>query len=148
MLEHVGKKNYEEYFKIVHRCMKDDGLALIQTISVCQGYVPQVEPWTNKYIFPGGMAPYPDQLIDATFGKFVIEDWHNMGFNYYRTLMAWHANFTQRWPQIEAKYGNRFKRMWEYFLLTSAAVFKSRKLHLWQVVLSKDGYAGGYVSYR
>jgi len=151
MMEHVGKKNYDEYFRICHRCLKDDGLVLIQTIAICQDYVPQVEPWVNKYIFPSGMAPYPQNFIDATFGKFVIEDWHNMGYNYSRTLVAWYHNFNKNWPQLQSKYDERFKRMWNYYLCCSASLFKTRKLNHWQVVLSKDGFApcaGGYVSVR
>jgi len=148
MLEHVGKKNYDEYFKICHRNLKDDGLALIHTIGVCHDFVPQVEPWCNKYIFPGGMTPYQHQIVKATFGRFVIEDWHNMGYNYYRTLNVWHKNFLKSWPQLEGKYDQRFKRMWEFFLCSSAALFKTRRLNLWQIVLSKDGFQGGYVSLR
>ena len=94
------------------------------------------------------MIPYHTQLINASYGKFVIEDWHNLGYSYYRTLIEWHKNFLKSWPKLEAKYGERFKRVWTYYLLFSAALFKSRKLALWQLVLSKDGYPNGYVSYR
>jgi len=148
MLEHVGKANYETYFKIIQKNLKDDGLVLIQTIGIAQDYVPQVEPWANKYIFPGGMAPYPDQFVKATFGKFIIEDWHNLGQNYGRTLHAWNENFQKNWPKLADKYDIRFKRMWTYFLLCSEALFNLRKLNNWQVVLSKDGYKGGYISFR
>lgn len=62
--------------------------------------------------------------------------------------MEWHKNFIKSWPELEPKYGARFKRVWEYYLLFSAALFKTGKLALWQIVLSKDGIRGGYISYR
>ena len=94
------------------------------------------------------MIPYHKQIIDAFYGKFIMEDLHNFGYSYFRTLIEWHKNFLKSWPKLEAKYGERFKRMWVYYLQYSAALFKTRKLALWQIVLSRDGYPGGYVSYR
>lgn len=152
MIEHVGKKNYAEFFTIANRCLKDDGLFLLHTISIGQDhYMPQVEPWTNKYIFPGGMIPYHGQLLNAMHAKFIMEDFHNFGFDYSRTLECWLANFNRNWPQLEEKYGDRFKRIWTFWLCASAAAFRTRKLTLTQLVLSKDGYRdsnGGYISYR
>lgn len=94
------------------------------------------------------MIPYHTQMVDATYGKFVIEDWHNFGMDYYRTLCCWYKNFEKSWPKLESKYGERFKRTWTYYLLFSAGLFKSRKLSLWQIVFSKDGLKDGYISYR
>jgi len=148
MIEHVGRANYSEYFDIARRCLSDDGLFLLHTIGIAQDYIPQVEPWLNKYIFPNGMIPYHTQLINASYGKFVIEDWHNFGYSYYRTLVQWDKNFRKSWPLLAAKYGERFFKIWTYYLLFSAALFKTRKLALWQIVLSKDGFPNGYVSYR
>jgi cyclopropane-fatty-acyl-phospholipid synthase len=73
-----------------------------------------------------------------------MEDLHNFGGDYDRTLMAWHANFEAGWPQIADRYDERFYRMWRYFLLTNAGSFRSRKLQLWQTVLSPEGVMSGY----
>lgn len=73
-----------------------------------------------------------------------MEDWHNFGADYDRTLMAWWANFDRAWPALEAKYGPRFYRMWKFYLQTFAAMFRSRNINLWQVVLSPRGVKGGY----
>ena len=59
--------------------------------------------------------------------------------------MAWHQNFEERWPEIADKYGERFYRLWRYFLLTNAGAFRSRRLQLWQLVLSPDGVREGYL---
>ena len=61
MIEHVGCKNYGEYFDIARRCLSEDGLFLLHTIGICHDYIPQVEPWLNKYIFPGNV-----QLFDGS----------------------------------------------------------------------------------
>jgi cyclopropane-fatty-acyl-phospholipid synthase len=57
--------------------------------------------------------------------NFVTEDWHNFGPHYVPTLLAWHANFEHAWPSLEDKYGERFRRMWRYYLLNSAGAFRA-----------------------
>jgi len=148
MIEHVGNKNYSEFFDITSRCLDDDGLFLLHTIGIYHHKLPQIDPWMNKYIFPGGVIPYSFQLMDAFYGKFICEDWHNFGFDYYRTLLAWRENFYSSWPKLKHKYDERFKRMWIFYLSTCAWAFKRRKCHLWQFVLSKRGFENGCPSYR
>jgi len=53
--------------------------------------------------------------------------------------MAWHANFEAAWPDLEARYGQRFYRMWRYYLLSSAGGFRSRSTQLWQMVMTRPG---------
>lgn len=71
-----------------------------------------------------------------------------MGYDYYRTLICWLENFEQNWPALEDKYGQRFRRMWRYYLSFCAVTFQTRKTSLYQIVFSKRGFPGGYVSYR
>ena len=75
---------------------------------------------------------------------FVVEDWHNFGADYDRTLMAWHARFEAAWPRLKSRYDERFYRMWRYYLLCCAGTFRARDNQLWQVVLSPRGVPGGY----
>ena len=77
-----------------------------------------------------------------------MEDWHNFGAYYDRTLMAWFENFDRHWPEISAKYGGTFYRMWKYYLLSCAGALRARGAQLWQIVLSKHGVKGGYESTR
>lgn len=58
--------------------------------------------------------------------------------------MAWYANFVAAWPKLQAKMGERFFRMWSYYLLSCAGGFRAREIQLWQWVLSKRGVPGGY----
>lgn len=148
MIEHVGHKNYRTYFEIAHRNLKEDGLFLLHTIGDVSS-VKNTDAWTHKYIFPNGMLPSIAQLSRAVEGLFVIEDFHNLGADYDKTLMAWYKNFENNLEQIKSNYSNRFYRMWKYFLLSSAGAFRARnKNQLWQIVLSKYGVLGGYVPVR
>lgn len=147
MFEHVGHLNYSTYMQTAHRCLKKDGLFLLHTIGVDQtNYL--TNEWTLKYIFPNGMLPSIAQIAKAAEPCFTVEDWHNFGADYDPTLMAWHHRFLQHWPELRHLYDERFFRMWAYYLLTSAGSFRARSLQLWQVVFSKKGIPGGYVSVR
>ena len=142
MFEHVGGKNYRAYFETVRRCLKEDGLSLLHTIG--SNHTPaRPDPWIEKYIFPNSMIPAASQLTAALEGLFVVEDWHNFGPDYDRTLSAWRANFDTAWPALSKTYDERFRRMWHYYLAASAAVFRSRRDQLWQLVLSPHGVPGG-----
>ena len=144
MIEHVGYKNYKEYFQIAERNLERDGLFLLHTIGEVRS-TKNTDAWTHKYIFPNGMLPSIAQLGKAIEGIFVMEDWHNIGADYDKTLMVWFDNFNNSWDKIKDKYSERFYRMWKYFLLSSAGAFRARKKEqLWQIVLSKNGVLDGY----
>ncbi|WP_202842728.1 cyclopropane fatty acyl phospholipid synthase [Luteimonas saliphila] len=147
MFEHVGVKNYGAYFDLARRCLAPDGLFLLHTIG---GNVSRThtDPWIAKYIFPNSMLPSAAQLAAALEGRFVIEDWHSFGADYDRTLQAWRDNIEAAWTTLPPRYDERFRRMWRYYLSASMACFRVRLIQLWQLVLSPQGVAGGYVAPR
>lgn len=147
MFEHVGVKNYRTYFEVANRCLKDNGLFLLHTIGYARSFLIG-DPWMEKYIFPGGALPSIAQIGKAIEGLFLVEDVHNFGADYDKTLMAWFRNFDAAWPGLRGKYGDRFYRMWKYYLLLCAGVSRAREMQLWQAVLSKNGIPGGYRSVR
>ncbi len=147
MFEHVGCKNYRTFMKAVYNALKDDGLFLLHTIGGNRS-VRETDPWIKKYIFPVGMIPFIKQIGESIEGLFVMEDWHNFGADYDKTLMAWYKNFEDSWSKIKSNYGERFHRIWRYYLLSCAGSFRARKNQLWQIVLSKKGVPGGYVPVR
>ena len=122
--------------QLAHSCLKDRGLFLLHTIGANESYS-YTDPWINKYIFPNGLIPSMAQLTSAWEGLWVAEDWHNFGPDYDKTLMAWWQNFEQAWPKLRLTLGDRFYRMWKYYLMCSAGSFRARRLQLWQIVLSK-----------
>ncbi len=147
MIEHVGYKNYKQYFNVADRCLTDDGIFLLHTIGH-EKSVKSTDAWTHKYIFPNGMHPSIKQLGEAIEGLFLIEDLQNIGADYDKTLMAWYKNFSNNWNKIKKDYDERFFRMWKYFLLSSAGSFRARHNQVWQIVLTKKGLLGGYKTFR
>ena len=137
-LEHVGYKNYRSYMEVVNRCLKEKGIALVHTIGTNRSTT-YVNRWTDKYIFPNGMLPSIAQIAKSMEGLFVVEDWHNFGPDYDKTLMAWYQNFNNAWSGLRDRYGDRFYRMWRFYLLSSAGGFRSRTHQLWQIVMTKTG---------
>lgn len=147
MFEHVGEKNYPVYFDTAARLLKDEGLFLLHTIG-SDVTTNATDPWINRYIFPNGKIPSAKDIGVSIEGRFLIEDWHNFGRDYDKTLMAWYANFERTWPEFAANYSTRFYRMWRYYLLSCAGYFRSRQGQLWQLVLSKRPRAEQYRSLR
>lgn len=147
MFEAVGPKNYKTYFEVINRCLKDEGLFLLHTIG---GNIStsKTNPWIDKYIFPNGVIPSSKQICSSSEKLLIIEDWHNFGPDYYKTLIAWFDNFDNNWNQIEINYNKRFYRMWKYYLLSCAGSFRCRKNQLWQIVFSKGDLREVYKSIR
>lgn len=154
LAEHVDSR---ELMKTAHRCLSKDGLFIIHTIGRLN---PKkgTDPWIDKYIFPGGNLPSISQLTQSAEGLFTILDIQNFGTDYDPTLMAWNTNFQNSWTKLENNYSHlidgKFKRMWEYYLLSCAGAFrvtkenpKALKNQLFQIVLSKSPLRK-YVSVR
>ena len=146
MFEHVGYKNYRIFMATVHRLLKDNGLFLLHTIGNNQTQK-TTDCWIHKYIFPNSMLPSASQITRAYEEFFVLEDWHNFGADYDKTLMHWFDNFNESWQTLENSYDERFYRMWKYYLLSCAGSFRARKYQLWQIVLSPNGVPGGYMAH-
>jgi cyclopropane-fatty-acyl-phospholipid synthase len=147
MFEHVGPKNYGTYFDVAARNIKDDGLFLLHTIGSNETDL-NVDPWINKYIFPNGCLPSVQHIATVSEKHFVMEDWHNIGADYDRTLMAWYENFLRCWPNMNRRYDERFKRMFTYYLNACAGAFRARNIQLWQVLFSPHGVEDGIRVYR
>lgn len=143
IFEHVGRKNHRVYMETVERCLDDEGLFLLHTIGKNNRHSTP-DRWIDKYIFPNGDLPSIGQIGDAVDGLFVVEDLHNFGADYDKTLMAWHRHFEEAWPRFAVELGERFRRMWRYYLLSCAGAFRARDIQLWQWVLAKQGVIGGY----
>ena len=143
MFEHGGYKNYPQFMKVAHDHLKDEGLFLLHTIGN-KNTITYSELWTSKYIFPNGMLPSLAQISQAVEEYFIIEDFHNFGVDYDRTLMAWLEQFDANWHLLKDNYGDKFYRIWKYFLCSCAGSFRARHIHLWQLILSKNGLLKGY----
>ena len=146
MMEHVGPKNLGTFFDKCDSLLASDGMMLHHTISSnLSKHV--TDPFFDRYIFPGGVLPSLAQISAAVENKFVIEDVHNFGSDYDLTCMEWYRNINQRWQEIP-HYDERFRRMWNYYLLSSAAGFRARNIQLLQVVFRRMHAEGRYEAVR
>ena len=137
MYEHVGLQNYGTFAREMRRCLKPGGLFLLHSIVGNRSTVIG-DTWLNKYIFPNSMLPSLVQITQSLEKLWTIEDAHNIGPHYDHTLMAWYNNFINNWDKINSKgiYNETFKRMWSYYLLSSAGLFRARDLQVYQFVLT------------
>ena len=136
MMEHVGPKNLPTFFDKCRELLDPDGMMLHHTIG-SNDWRTSGDPWFDRYIFPGGVLPSLGQIAKAAQTHWTIEDVHNFGPYYTETLLAWDHNISARWDEIP-HYDERFRRMWHYYLMSSAAGFRARAIQLWQVLFTRS----------
>jgi cyclopropane-fatty-acyl-phospholipid synthase len=148
MLEAVGHDNLDTYFRQCARRLKDDGVMLVQVISMPEQRYDQYlknSDFIQKYIFPGSCCPALGAMLTAvkrtTDMKIVhLED---IAGHYARTLRDWRANFDRNEQKVRALgYSERFLRMWRYYLCYCETGFAERYLSDYQIVLARPGNRG------
>lgn len=136
MMEHVGPRNLKEFFRVCDSVLAPEGIMLHHTIG-SQSSIRHGDAFVDRYIFPGGVIPSLGQIFTASRKRFVIEDVQNLGPDYDPTLLAWCSNVEAAWDDLR-EYDERFRRMWRYYLLSSAAAFRAHSLQLWQLVMRRE----------
>lgn len=137
MAEHVGYKNYRRLFQGIHDHLSSAGLFLLHTIGANDSMTTG-DPYLTKYIFPNGQAPSLGQIDAAREGIFMLQDFQNLGIHYVPTLGGWHENLVTHWPEIAHLYDERFRRMFEYYLLMCKGGFQAGDMQLFQMVFTKQ----------
>lgn len=139
MFEHVGPKNFTEYFSAIRRLMKDDGRALVH--SIMRPTRANTSAWMQKYIFPGGYIPTLADTIAAAREaglELAHEPFIHDGFHYAETLRRWRRNSNEAWPGLNnRRYNQRFRRMWEFYLCGAEAGFDANGMFVGQVLFRK-----------
>lgn len=136
MLEHVGRSNYDLFFKNADSVLKPGGLFLLHFISALKEY--PGDAWIKKYIFPGGMVPSLREIIQLLADhKFYTLDVESLRRHYQKTLLCWEKNFSEHRQEIETMMGQEFTRMWELYLSACAATFHNGVIDLHQILMSK-----------
>ncbi|ACB95639.1 SAM-dependent methyltransferase [Beijerinckia indica] len=138
MLEHVGIGSYEEYFAKVKSLLKPDGVMLLHAIGQFDSPT-YTNPWIQKYIFPGGYIPALSEVLPAIERHgLVVCDIEILRLHYAETLRAWRERFLARREEAVALYGERFARMWEFYLAASETAFRYQGLMVFQIQLARD----------
>ena len=127
MFTHVGPKNYRQFMQTMHRLLQAGGRMVMETVGALTA-TERCEPWTDKYIFPGGIIPSPQQIESACAGLFRLRIVEEFGADYVITLRHWHRNFMAAWPRLSQRYSETTRRMFEYYLLSVAGAFRSSDL--------------------
>ena len=136
MFEHVGRRNFRRYFNQVRQCLKPDGLALVHTIG--QYTLPSpTNPWIRRHIFPGGYIPAASETIRAVEASgLVLSDLEVWRRHYAHTLREWNRRFQARRDELRRAKGERFCRMWEFYLVACATAFEVSDLVVFQMQLA------------
>ena len=137
MFEHVGVARYDEYFQNVRRLLKDDGVMLLHSIG--RNSVPgATNAWIRKYIFPGGYIPSLSEVLPAIErAGLYVTDIEILRLHYAETLRAWRERFMSNWDKAAAIAGDRFCRMWEFYLAGSETAFRIDGHMVFQIQLAK-----------
>jgi cyclopropane-fatty-acyl-phospholipid synthase len=137
MFEHVGRPNYRTYFEQIKRLLADDGVAVVHSIGRSDG--PGVtQPWIAKHIFPGGYIPALSETLAAVErAGLYVADIEVLRLHYAETLRAWRARFLTQRDEVAAIRGERFCRMWEFYLAASEVGFRYAGHMVFQLQLTK-----------
>lgn len=136
MLEHVGLAQFDAYFAKVAQLLDRDGVALIHAIGRSDGNGGP-DPWTQRYIFPGGHIPSLSQVLPAIERSgLIVTDIEILRLHYAETLRHWSQRFAAGRASAHAMYGEVFCRMWEFYLAAAEMSFRNRALMVFQIQLA------------
>ncbi|MFA7440769.1 MAG: cyclopropane-fatty-acyl-phospholipid synthase family protein [Sphingomonadaceae bacterium] len=136
MFEHVGRPNYRTFFNKVADLLSPDGVALLHTIGRVSG-PGATDPWTAKYIFPGGYTPALSEITPAIEHAWLwTTDIEVLRLHYMKTLEHWLRRCAARRADIEAIYDARFYRMWEFYLVGAIMAFRHDDHAVFQIQIS------------
>ncbi|RDD60536.1 SAM-dependent methyltransferase [Ferruginivarius sediminum] len=137
MFEHVGKRNYIEFFTRVRELLSDDGIALIHSIGYADDPAP-INPFIRKYIFPGADLPSLSEVFAAVERTGLwVTDVEILRLHYAETLRHWRVRFMNRWEEVAALYDERFCRMWEFYLVLCEIGFRRRTNMVFQMQITR-----------
>jgi cyclopropane-fatty-acyl-phospholipid synthase len=137
MFEHVGKKNYDEFFTKLNRLLAEDGIALLHAIGFSDAPAP-INPFIRKYIFPGAdLASLSEVFAAVERSGMSVTDVEILRLHYAETLRHWRKRFLANWQRVAALYDERFCRMWEFYLVLCEIGFRFRSMMVFQVQLAK-----------
>jgi cyclopropane-fatty-acyl-phospholipid synthase len=141
MFEHVGLRQYREFFRTCHNLLRPDGVMLLHTIGRLDGPA-STDAFTRKYIFPGGYAPALSEIMEASErNRLLLTDLEVLRLHYYYTLRHWYGRVVDARAEIVALYDERFYRMWTFYLAASASGFLFGSQTIYQLQYVRNRHA-------
>lgn len=137
MFEHVGKKNYDEFFAKIHQILAEDGVCVLHAIGRFNEPCP-INPFIRKHIFPGAdVAALSEVMQSIERSGLYIADVEILRLHYARTLQHWTKRFQARRAEAAAIYDETFCRKWEFYLIGCEMGFRYQQLMVFQIQLTK-----------
>jgi cyclopropane-fatty-acyl-phospholipid synthase len=141
MFEHVGLSHYGGFFDRIGKLLKPDGVALLHSIGRFDGPA-AMNPFITKYIFPGTHLPPLSEVLPVVERKrLLVTDIEIWRLHYAMTLRHWRQRFRANWNTAVDRFGERFCRMWEYYLAMCETGFRYQNLMVFQLQLTKSQHA-------
>ncbi|KAK6538218.1 Sphingolipid C9-methyltransferase 2 [Orbilia ellipsospora] len=143
MAEHVGVKYFTSFLRQVYGMLDDNGCFLLQIAGLRKSWQFEDLIWglfMNKYIFPGADASTPLGFFVSSLESAGFEVWHidTHGVHYSTTLWHWYRNWMANAEKVKAKYGERWFKIWEYFLAYSIIISRQGGATVYQITLHKN----------
>jgi cyclopropane-fatty-acyl-phospholipid synthase len=137
MFEHVGPRFYPAFFKRCFDLLNDSGIMVLHSIGR-SGSPEPTNPWIAKYIFPGGYIPALSEVLPVIERSgLLICDIEILRLHYAETIKGWRERFMARRADVIRLYGERFTRMWEFYLAASEMTFRKQNMMNFQIQLTK-----------
>lgn len=141
MFEHVGPPHYRTFFRKCRNLLAEDGVMLLHTIGRMGG-PGSTDPFTTKYIFPGGYIPALSEIVSASeTARLIASDVETLRLHYALTLQHWYDRTAEHRAEIEALYDARFFRMWQFYLAGALVSFEHGGMCNYQVQYIRDRHA-------
>ena len=141
MFEHVGAPNFETFFRAAANLMTADGVMLLHTIGRF-GRPGSTDAFTRKYIFPGGYIPALSETLAASEkSRLIATDIETLRLHYALTLRQWYARTLAHEAEIAAMMGERFFRMWTFYLAGATSAFESGGMGNYQIQFARSRHA-------
>jgi len=138
MFEHVGRPQFETFFRATANLLEDDGVMLVHTIGRIGG-PGTTDAFTRKYIFPGGYIPALSETLRASEkSRLIHTDIETLRLHYAKTLRAWYANCEANREAIVSMHDERFYRMWTFYLAGATAAFEWGGMVNYQIQFARD----------
>ncbi|KAM0796193.1 S-adenosyl-L-methionine-dependent methyltransferase [Usnea florida] len=143
MAEHVGIRKITSFFRRVYDWLEDDGVFYLQVAGLRKPWQFEDLVWgmfMNKYVFPGADAstPLTWYIHFLESAGWEVKSVDTVGVHYSGTIWRWYRNWLANADDIKAKYGNRWYRIWEYFLASSTIMSRQGSATCYQITLVKN----------